>query len=415
VRDMLGRTGAIEAHEALSLILDSIDTTETKTSLISIEDARGRVVSEAIVSPEDLPGFNRSTMDGFAVKASDTFGATETSPAYLEVSGEILMGQVPEMRLNQGHAIRIATGGMLPEGADAVLMFEYSSGVDSSMIEAQRALAPGENVIRRGEDMPRGETLIERGTRLRPQDIAVLASAGIVSVSVFQQPTVAIISTGNEIVPASDELRPGLIRDSNSYLLAAQLESAFSVPVKRGIMLDDFETICQALDTSARENDMVLISGGSSVGTRDMTEKAIEKMGSIMFHSVQIKPGKPFLAGTVRGKPVFGLPGHPRAVAVCFDEFVRPALRKLSGEKDHELRSLQGTIRARMNKSIHSTTGRLELIDVLIEKRDGELWAEPLLGKSGLLRTIVKADGRICVPVGKSGLDAGEPVTVNLF
>jgi molybdopterin molybdotransferase len=412
---MLGRSAALEVHEALDLILGSIDITKTRTSRLSLEEALGRVVSETPVSPEDLPGFARSTMDGFAVKASDTFGATETSPQYLEVSGEILMGQEPEISLQPGHAIRIATGGMLPEGADAVLMFEYASGVDSSMIEAQRALAPGENVIQRGDDIHQGDTILERGARLRPQDIAVLASAGIVSVSVFDRPKVSIISTGNEIVPPSEKLSPGLIRDSNSCLLAAQLESAGALPVKRGIIADDFDAICKALDASARENDMVLISGGSSVGTRDMTERAIGELGTIMFHSVQMKPGKPFLAGTVMGKPVFGLPGHPRAVAVCFDILVRPALMKVSGERDNEFRPLRGTVTARMKRSVHSSGGRREYIDVVIERKDGVLWTEPLLGKSGLLRTIVKADGRVCVPVGKTGIEAGETVTVTLF
>lgn len=415
MKDMLGRTAAIEAGEALAFILDSLDATEIQTSRIPIEDACGRVISETIVSPEDIPGFARSTMDGFAVRASDTFGASETSPAYLEVSGEVLMGQEPGMSLAPGHAIRIATGGMLPEGADSVLMFEYSSNVDSSMIEAQKALAPGENVIQRGEDMAEGEIIIDRGVRLRPQDIAVLASAGITVIEAFNRPSASIISTGDEIVPPAEALRPGLIRDSNSYLLAAQLESLGAVPVKRGIMPDSYEAICEALERSATESDMVLISGGSSVGTRDMTERALGKLGTILFHSVQLKPGKPFLAGTVKGKPVFGLPGHPRAVAVCFDVFVRPSIMKLSGERGHKVRSLPVTLMARLNRSVHSSAGRREHIDVIVEDRDGELRAEPVLGKSGLLRTIVRADGSICVPLGKLGFEAGETVTVTLF
>jgi molybdopterin molybdotransferase len=415
MRDMLGRTAALQAREALSLILDSLVPSNTGTHTIPIEEACGSVIAETIASPEDIPGFARSTMDGFAVTASDTFGASETSPAYLEASGEILMGQEPDMKLRPGHAIRIATGGMLPKGADAVLMFEYASAVDKTMIEAQRALAPGENVIQRGEDMHKGEVIIERGVRLRPQDVAVLASAGIVNVKVFKRPGVSIISTGNEIVPPSDKLRPGLIRDSNSFLLAALIESSGGLPVKRGIMPDSFSEICRALEASALENDIVLISGGSSVGTRDMTERAIGELGKVMFHSVQLKPGKPFLAGTVKGRPVFGLPGHPRAVAVCFEVFVRPALVKLSGETGHGFRSLQRTVTARLKKSVHCPGGRQEYIDVTIRRSDGELWAEPILGKSGLLRTIVKADGRICVPVGKLGLEAGERVEVTIF
>ena len=415
MKDMLGRTAALEAHTAQSLILDSLKAQKTATEMIHIDEALGRVLSETVASAEDLPGFSRSTMDGFAVMASDTFGATETSPAYLEVSGEIGMGQEPDTPLKQGQAIRIATGGMIPQGADSVLMFEYASETGSSIIEVQRALAPGENIIQRGEDMRLGETILARGARLRPQDVAVLASAGIVRVEAFKRPRVSIISTGNEIVPPDEELRPGLIRDSNSYLLASFLESAGAVPLKCGIMQDDFEQICHALEAAADNSDMVLISGGSSVGTRDMTERAIECLGNILFHSVQIRPGKPFLAGSVKGTPVFGLPGHPRAVAVCFEVFVLPALVRISGESEHESRSLRGTVTAQMKKSVHSSAGRREYIDVTLESVDGELWAEPLLGKSGLLRTIVRADGRICVPVGKPGLDSGETVTVTLY
>lgn len=415
MKDMLGRTTALEAQEALSLILDSLDPPDTLTESIPIEESCGRVLSETLVSPEDLPGFARSTMDGFAVMASDTFGASETSPAYLEISGEILMGQEPELPLKPGHAIRIATGGMLPEGADAVLMFEYATEVDSTIIEAQKPLAPGENVIQRGDDLHSGEPLLHRGTRLRPQDVAVLASAGIVTVNAYVRPSVSIISTGNEIVNPSDNLRPGLIRDSNSYLLAAEIDSSGAVGVKRGIIPDSFDEICDTLEKSARESDLVLISGGSSVGTRDMTEKAIKKLGAIMFHSVRIKPGKPFLAGSVNSTPVFGLPGHPRAVAVCYEVFVRPTLARLSGERENVSLLLRGTVTARMKKNVHSTAGRREYIDIMIERTDGVLWAEPLLGKSGLLRTIVNADGRVCIPVGKPGLETGETVTVTLF
>lgn len=415
MKDMLGRSTALEVEEALALILNSLDTTEIQTSYIPIEEACGRVLSETVISPEDIPGFARSTMDGFAVRASDTFGASETGPAYLEISGEILMGQEPDMSLAPGHAIKIATGGMLPEGADAVLMFEYSSGVDSSMIEAQKALAPGENVIQRGEDMAEGEILIDDCVRLRPQDIAVLASAGITGIEAFNRPMVSIISTGDEVVPPTEALRPGLIRDSNSYLLAAQLESLGAVPVRQGIMPDSYEAICESLEKAASESDMVLISGGSSVGTRDMTERAIAKLGTILFHSVQLKPGKPFLAGTVKGKPVFGLPGHPRAVAVCFDVFVSPSIMKLSGERGNQLRSMPVTLKARLTRSVHSSGGRREHIDVIVEDRDGELWAEPVLGKSGLLRTIARSDGSICLPLGNLGFQSGETITVTLY
>ena len=416
MKDMLGRQATMEPDKALELITKAIKDNQPKTARIPIEEAAGRIVAEGITSQEDIPGFARSTMDGYAVLASDTFGATETSPAYLDIEGEILMGQQPASPLSRGKAIKIATGGMLPEGADAVLMFEYAADIKGKMIEAQKSVAPGENVIQKGEDMAAGDEVVNAGTKLRPQDIAVLASAGITEVMAYNQPTIAIISTGDEIIPPSQPLKPGLIRDSNSYQLAALAEQAGAVPVKRGIMADDYDIIRQSVKISADENDIILITGGSSVGTKDMTERVITDMGELLFHSVQLKPGKPFMAGTVNGKLVFGLPGHPRAVAVCFETFVRPVLRMLSGQAvGSNMSELARTIEARLTRSVHSSSGRREHIDVILVKRDGELWAEPVPGKSGLLRTMLRSEGSICVPLEKLGYDSGQTVTVTLY
>lgn len=415
MKDMLGRASAIEAEAALSLIMQTIENSGTGTSQVPIENALGRVMAQSITSTEDIPGFSRSTMDGFAVRASDTFGATETSPAYLEISGEVLMGQEADITVAPGKAVRIATGGMLPRGADAVLMLEYATAIDNTMIEAQKAMAPGENVIQRGEDMSGDEEILAQGVRLRPQDVAVLASAGVTSIETFNAPTVAIISTGDELVPPSHTLKPGQIRDSNSYLLSALCESAGAVPMKMGILPDIYEEIRNAVQSASEQSNMVLISGGSSVGTRDMTERVLSDLGSIMFHSVRLKPGKPFLAGTINGRPVFGLPGHPRAVAVCFEAFIRPALRKLSGETGPALRSTPRTMEARLLKNVHSSPGRREHIDVILSELDGQIWADPVRGKSGLLRTMVRADGNICVPQEKIGWAKGDKVKVTLF
>lgn len=415
MKDMLGRASAIEAEAALNLIMQTIKTAGTATSQVPIDSALDRVMAEDITSTSDIPGFSRSTMDGYAVRASDTFGATETSPAYLDISGEVLMGQAADITVAPGKAVRIATGGMIPDGADAVLMLEYATAIDKTMIEAQRAMAPGENVIQRGEDMSGGEKIITRGVRLRPQDVAVLASAGVTDVEVFNAPSVAIISTGDELTPPGIELKPGQIRDSNSYLLSALVKSSGATPLSMGIIRDVYEDILDAVQRASEQSNMVLISGGSSVGARDMTERVLSALGSVMFHSVRLKPGKPFLAGTINGKPVFGLPGHPRAVAVCFEAFIRPAIKKLSGESGPPLRSAPRTLEARLLKNVHSSPGRREHIDVILSERNGQLWADPVLGKSGLLRTMVRADGSICVPQEKIGWAKGDTVRVTMF
>lgn len=415
MRDMLGRGEAVSAQEALRLILDNLPKSLPPEIKLQLEDSYGRVLSRDIASPEDLPGFSRSTMDGYAVSAGDTFGATEGSPAYLEVRHEIPMGAEPDFELKKGEAARISTGGMLPRGADAVLMLEHAQAVDENTIEAQRPVAPGENVIQRGEDARRGEPVLQKGHRLRPQDVAVLAGVGVTEVHVHEKPKVSIISTGDEVVPASSPLRPGQVRDMNSYSLAGFIISEGGVPLRKGILKDDYQAIRAACEGSLKDSDMVLITGGSSVGARDMTARIMEDLGRVLFHSVSIKPGKPMIAGIAGGVPVFGLPGHPRAVAVCFDAFVRPVLSLLAGVKAGRVEDMKRTVTARLAKSIRSSSGRQEFFSVALAESEGELEATPLLGKSGLITMAVKAHGTVCVPAGKAGLDKGEVVEVRLF
>jgi molybdopterin molybdotransferase len=373
------------------------------------------VLAGDVVSPEDLPGFSRSTVDGYAVPSGDTFGASETSPAYLNIINEILMGHEPGFKLKKGEAARIATGGMLPGGADAVVMFEHTQVLDERMIEIQKAVAPGENVIRMGEDVRARELILGKGRRLRPHDVAVLAGAGLSEVNVFERPTVSIISTGDEVVSEGKPVKLGQVRDMNSLILAGLLMEDGALPLRKGIVRDSLDALKSAVEGSLKESDMVLISGGSSVGVKDMTESVISEVGKLLFHSVSMKPGKPTLAGISGGKPVLGLPGHPRAVAVCYEVFIRPLVERLSGLSPKATADMRGTVRARLAKSVSSAPGRQEVMSVALKVRDGELWAEPMLGKSGLLSMMVRADGTITVPAGKSGLQRGQPVDVRLL
>ncbi len=401
--------------DALGRIMEGLAYSLPASEMLPIEECYGRVIAADIVSPEDLPAFPRSTVDGYAVHAEDTFGSKETSPAYLNLKYEVLMGIAPDFELSKGFAAKIPTGGMLPAGADAVVMLEYVQSASESMVEILRSAAPGDNVIRQGEDIKKGVTVLTAGKMLMAQDIGALAGIGITSIEVFKKPIVSFISTGDEIVTAESPLRIGQVRDINSFTLAGLIMSHGGILVKKGIFRDDYEVIKKAVEDSLNDSDMVLISGGTSAGIKDMTAAIINDIGKpgVLFHGVSLKPGKPMIGGVVNGKPVLGLPGHPAATVVCFDVFIKPILDKLRGlsNKKYYIKS----IKAKMAKSIASAAGREDHIRVYVDEKEGTQFAFPVLGKSGLITTLVKADGVVVIPQAKLGLDAGEEVTVRLF
>ncbi len=417
MKDILGREEAVTVERALSLLMDEpLATLPVET--LSIEDAYERVLAEDIVSPEDLPGFRRSTMDGYAVRSADTFGASETLPVYLTLCGEVQMGRPPAFSLPGGGAVSIPTGGMLPEGADAVVMYEHTNRVDDGMIEVMKAVAPNENVITADEDVRKGVVVLGEGRRLRPQDVGALAGIGILEVKVYKRPLVAVISTGDEVVPPESTVAPGVVRDINSYILAGLIGQCGARAVKKGIIRDDLDRLREVVGSALEETDMVLISGGSSVGTRDYTARVIDEAGppGILFHGVGIRPGKPLIGGMSRGIPLFGLPGHPAAVSVCFETFIEPVLKKLSRERIPPHLPTVKTAEALFARNLSSPQGRETHVRVVLESRDdGRLWARPVLGKSGLISTLVAADGVVVIPANKNGLYKGEPVVVRLF
>jgi molybdopterin molybdotransferase len=416
MRDMLGREDAISVSDAQRRIAEYTAIKEPVPVRLPIEDSYMRIVGEDIFSPEDLPAFSRSTVDGFAVISSDTFGATESLPAYLEVRHDVSMGKETFFVMKKGTAARIPTGGMLPEGADAVVMFENAQSSDENLVEVLKPVAPGENVIAAGEDIRRGELVLGKGSLLRPQDVAALAGIGMTEVNVYDRPKVSIISTGDEIVPAQSALRPGQVRDMNSYNLSGLISAQGGFPVKKGIFRDVYEEIREVVEESLIDSAMVLITGGSSVGVMDMTSKVINSLGSpgVLFHGVTLKPGKPTMGGVVNGIPLFGLPGHPAAVTVCFDLFVKPVLRKLTGIRGKGL-PLEKIVKARVTRNVSSSPGREEHVRVSLEERSGELWATPVLGKSGLIKTLVLADGTFVIPAQARGIAEGETVEVMLL
>lgn len=374
----------------------------------------GRVLAEDLRSPGSLPTFRRSTMDGFAVRAADTFGSSEALPAYLTVVDEVLMGRPAERSPKLGEAVRIATGGMLPEGADAVVMVENTQDVDDSTIEVLRPVASGEHVIQVGEDIGPGDLLLSAGHALRPQDIGGLLALGIVEVTVATRLKVGIISGGDEIVVPDQEPGPGQIRDVNSYTIAALVERAGHTPVLMGVVPDVYEE----LETAAREGlkrvDVLILSAGSSVSTRDMTAQVIASLGTpgVLVHGVSLKPGKPTILAMIGDKPVFGLPGNPVSCMVTFDLFVAPTLHRLAGRTDAEHRR---SVAARLTRNVASAPGREDYFQVRLDRRPDGLWAEPVFGKSNLIYTLVKADGMVRIDLDTSGLTEGQWVQVILF
>lgn len=383
---------------------------------VPVEESLGRVLSRDVLAPEPLPGFSRSAMDGYAVNAADTFGAGEGLPAYLTVAGEIVMGESPGRPLLTGEAMAVATGGVMPEGADAVVMVEMTERKGETL-EVVRAVAPGENVVEEGEDVSEGSTVFLAGQVLNPPQIGALVGLGISRVSVYRLPVVGIISTGDELVPPRTKPGPGQIRDINSAALAAALRKAGCLSREYGIVSDDQGKLKEAVTGALRECDAVLISGGSSVGTRDVTVKVMGELGppGVLAHGLYLKPGKPTLVAVSEGRMVLGLPGNPASALTVFDLVAVPALRVLRGEKISSVVRPPRIVRARLGRSLSSQSGRLDLVRVKLEREPDGLVAIPVLGKSSLIGTLARARGQVRIPEGTEGLEAGETVMVELL
>ena len=415
-RDMLGRQGLTRVDEALALLLDFLGQTRPQTETVELALALDRITAEPIISTEDLPAHARSTMDGFAVQAVDTFGTSESMPGYLTIAGEVTMGEQPTMVIDRGRCARIATGGLLPQGTDAVIMLEHTVPIDGTMIEVVKAVGVGTNLIAPGEDIGKGNPAIPAGHLLRPQDLGLLAGLGIDHLKVYRRPSVGILSTGDEIVPFTDTPTPGKIRDINSITLSGLIRRAGARAMDYGIVSDKKDHFFPALEKAVSENDIVLFSGGSSVGMRDLGEQAIEALGhpGILVHGVALKPGKPIIIGLTGSTPIFGLPGHPVSAMVCFDFFVGPTIRHLAGQASRE-NLPQPVVTARLARNINSAPGRRDLIRVQLIKRENQWLAEPILGKSGAISTLSRAHGYFLIDENSQGLTKDTEVEVILY
>ena len=415
-KDMLGRSALISVQQAQDILLDHLAGIKVATESIALTEAFDRILAEPVTSPVNLPTEPRSTMDGFAVRAADTFGASQSMPCYLNITGEVKMGEAPQGKVQQGCCYKIPTGGLLPLGADGVVMLEQSVPVDDTLIEIVKGVGSGTNIIAKGEDIGLGEEALPAGRLLRPQDIGLLAGLGIGEVTVRKKVRVGILATGDEIIAHTEVPGPGQIRNINSPALAGQVLRAGGVYTDYPVVSDRLEIFLPALQLAARENDIVLFSGGSSVGVRDLGEQVIEALGppGILVHGVTLKPGKPVLIGMSNKTPIFGLPGHPVSAMVCFDFFVRPAMQSLSGELKTPKLPIPWVM-ARLTRNINSAPSRRDVVRVKLFQEDGAWNAAPILGKSGSISTLSRADGYFLIEEDSQGVTENTTIKVYLY
>jgi molybdopterin molybdotransferase len=400
-----------EAFATLARGCSPIDRSE----IVSLHAAFGRVLAEDVHAVETLPAFPRSTMDGYAVRAVDTHGASEQSPAYLRIVGDVPTSVVPQMDVGPGEAVRTHTGAMVPRGADAVVMVE-DTNLHAPEIEVLAAAALGENVLTVGEDVREGTIAVPAGRRLRAADTGGLAALGVTALRVRERPRIAILSTGDEIVPVERTPGPAQVRDVNATTVAATVTAAGGIAVARGIVPDDLTELELAARGALAGADALILSAGSSVSVRDLTAQVVERLGTpgVLVHGIAIRPGKPTVLALCDGKPVVGLPGNPASALVVAWRIVRPLVRLLGGEAvpidglgDERERS------AVLEVSVPSRPGREDFVPcTLARDADGVLRATPVFGASNLIFTLIRADALIAVPLDRSGLGAGERVRV---
>jgi molybdopterin molybdotransferase len=399
---------SITAKEARQIIQSFPVTLKTET--IEIDNAQGRVLAETLIASDRIPPFTRSLVDGYAVKAKDVQGAKETSPAFLNLKGEVRIGEEALVTISAGDCAYVSTGSMVPRGSDAIVMQEQTRRMTDA-VEITKAVFQGENICYAGEDIEKGATVLQKGRKITPFAMGVFAALGMADVQVYRQPKIALISSGDEIVGINELPPPGKVRDINRYTVSALVGKEGARVAFLGQARDNIADITEKL-VLARDYDMILISGGSSKGERDFITVSIEKLGGeIMFHGINIKPGKPTIFGKLFGKPIFGLPGHPSSCAMVTVCFVLPLVRNLHGDTKNEEKITEGVLTA----NVPSSYGIEEYPRVTLEKSDKGYLVTPIFSKSSLISSLAQADGYIIVPEGTEGLEKGETVGVHFF
>ncbi len=399
----------VSLKEAIEILESNINTLPVVK--VKIDEALGRSLAEDIIAPIDVPHFDKSAMDGYAVIARDTFGASNTSPKYLKSVGSISPGQVFQGRINQGECAEISTGAPLPDGADGVVMVEYTERAEDSVI-IYKSIAPEENVVKIGSDIKKGERVIEKGTLLGPRHIGALTAMGISEVSVYKKPCVAILTTGDEIIRLGDELKKGKVYDINSYTISSALIENNCDVINLGVVPDDKTIIKEKILEGIEKGDILLLSGGSSLGAGDFIHEVISEIGVILIHGIAVKPGKPTTIAKVKDRLIIGLPGHPTSCLSNVYILVLPIIRKMQGDTKPVV---ERTVEAILTRKVASTIGRYEFLSVkLFQKEDG-IYAEPIMKGSSSITTLASADGFVGIDENIEVLEKGDKVKVRLF
>ena len=401
----------ISLDEAIARLQKQFADNPLEIETVCLLEAQNRFLAEDLYAAENVPDFNRSTVDGYAVKAADTFGAGEALPSLLTAAGAVRMGQKAEMILKKGQAVAVPTGGMLPEGADSVVMVEYSEQFDADTIAVYKPVSPGENVIARGDDMRQGDVILKRGTWLSAKHIAMLAACGISRVNVYRPIRFAIISTGDEIIEIDQPQAIGQIRDINSYGLASIIRQWGGTVTYRAIVRDDYEALKQAMTEGLEQADVLLTSGGSSVGERDYTYRLMQELckDDVFVKGIAIKPGKPTIVGKADGKPVIGLPGHPSAAMTVFRVLMSAVMKQWGLYFEETL------VPARLSVNLPSSPGRTTFQMVQLEAGENGFTAVPIFGKSGMIHLLGRSDGYIVLEAHQEGLEQNQQVLVHLL
>ena len=392
-------------------VLRLIETAfQQRRSVTERTAALGDVLAEDVIAAECVPDFDRSTVDGYALRARDTFGCSEAIPAILPLVGAVQMGRTPDFALAPGTCAAIPTGGALPEGADCAVMVEYTEDYGDGTIGVMKSAAPGQNLIFRGDDVKPGDVLFSAGRRLSASDIGALAALGRTRLRVEAPLRVGVISTGDELVSPEETPGPGQVRDVNTPVLLSLLRQWGADAADYGRVPDDEALLREHVMLAAEGCDLVLISGGSSVGQKDAVCRVLESLGEVLMHGIAIKPGKPtILARTRDGKPLVGLPGHPAAAYYITRLFVRPLIDRLRGEEHPEQ-----TVTAALTESVNANHGRAQITACRLEQRDGKVLAAPIRSKSGLITQLAHADGFFVIPRDREGLPQGAEIEVIL-
>ena len=400
---------SIKVDEARKIILEKIKVQGTEK--VSISEALGRILSENIIARRNNPPMDNSAMDGYALKAKDIELATSENPIKLEIIEDLAAGYSPKMTIQSGQAVRIMTGAPIPEGADAVIMQEDTERNENS-VQVKDKAEIRENIRDAGEDVREGETVIKKGAKLLPAHIGMMAVVGRSSVLVGRRPSVAILSTGDEIKDLDDSLSGPCIYNSNGYMLAAQVKSAGGIPSYLGIARDNEEDLMEKFNW-ALQCDMVVSSGGVSVGDYDLVKASLKKMGQeMLFWKVAMKPGKPLAFGRIDNVPIFGLPGNPVSSFVSFEQFVRPSIRKMMGasQLSHLL------VQAKLTHTVHKKAGRQHFLSAYVKWENGTCTVSPTQEQgSGILKSTVNANGLLIFPLELTEMTKGTEVTVQLL